>query len=189
MFERAYTRNIQKIQGDPSVYDDYVLYDWGCSQFGINAVNALNTDMNPGIRHRVTTTALYKFQSVSRLYSLGYKLCRVVNITFPTVFNFSESQNIINDFDLIAVEKHNMSQYLDKLQYLVNDTNISTICKHDAMLLASEAERWTTLGSYFSWFLRCGVCLPLSYGILIIKKMDTLIKDIIVIEEKIITHS
>jgi len=189
MFERVYARNIQKIKGDLSVYDEHVVYDWGCSQLGINAVKEVKNDMGYGIQHRVLTTALYRFICISRLYSLGYKLCRFVNITFPSVFNFSESQNIINDFDLIAIEKQNMSQYLNTLQYLVNDTNISAICKRDAMLLTSEAENWTKLGSYFSRFLRSGVAMTLPYGILIIRNMERVLTDIISLEEEIISRS
>ena len=185
-FELAYERNVKKISGNLSAYDDHVVYDWGCTDLGINAVEALKKDMGMGVQHRLITAALYKYISVFHTYSLGFKLSRLVNITFPFVFNFTESTGLINDYDLIAIQKHNMSQYLYNLQYQINDTNISDICKRDAELLSFESENWTKLGCYFSRFLRWGVFMTLSFGILTIKKMENIVTDIISIEEEII---
>ena len=185
-FELAHERNIKKINGDISVYDDHIVYDWGCTDLGINAVEELKKDMGMGVQHRFNTAALYKFICVSHLYSIGYKFSRLVNLTFPSVFNFSMSTSLINDYDLIAIQKHNMSQYLENLQYQVNDTNISDICKRDAKLLAFESENWTKLGIYFSRFLRRGIFMTLPFGILTIKQMENIVTDIISIEEEII---
>ena len=185
-FELAHERNIKKMKGNLSAYDEYVVYEWGCTNLGINALKALKKDLSKGIQCRLTTIFIYKTTCTWYLFPQRYKFCLMLNTAFPSAFNMSECLSVLNYYDQIAIEKYNMSRYLWNNQYLFDDTNISDMCRHDAILLGYEAENWTKLACSFSKFLQRGLFMTLPYALSVIKNMESVLVDIISIEEEIL---
>ena len=118
-FEKAHKLNIKRLKGDFEAYYGfnlsdlpffYRLYFSICYRLGIDATKALKKDFQRGIFHRVITVNQY-----SKYASL----------------NFS--------YEMIYLEKHNVSQYL------LQNVNISPVCKHDGLLLQKESELWKNI--------------------------------------------
>ena len=105
---------------------------------------------------------------------------------FPSVVDLSDFHGMMNYYYQISTEKHNMSQYLWEMYHLFNDTNISEICRHDAILLEHEAENWTQLASYYSEFPKRGIFMTLPYGVFNIERMKEIIEKVIEIEDELI---
>ncbi len=188
-FELAYKRNIEKLKGNLSAYDDHVVLDWECTNLGINTVKTLKNHLGKGIQNHITTLILYKSTLLTRLFYIQYNMCKFVEKIFSSNINLAYYKSLLNYFHEIAIEKHNISQYLQKNQYHINDTNLSKICQHDAILLKQESENWTKLAKNFYDFLERGVFMTSIYAIPKIKEMATTTEDIILIESKIIDNS
>jgi len=118
-FEKAHKRNVKRLKGEFEAYFGfnlsnlpffYRLYVFLCFRFGIDAVKTLKKDFQRGIFHRVITVTQYSKYAF---------------------LNFS--------YEMIYLEKHNVSQYL------LQNVNISPACKHDGLLLQNESELWKNL--------------------------------------------
>ena len=99
------------------------------------------------------------------------------------LFHFQTS---INRFQQIAIEKHNISQYLFKTYHTLSDMNLSAVCLQNAIMLEQEAENWTKLASYFTLFLEKGMFMFLPNALSFAPDMKLILEDIESIEENII---
>ena len=129
---------------------------------------------------------MYKLICLIRFFSISYKLCNLLEKVLPSNINLSSYKNIMNYHQQIAIEKQHMSQYLWDTQHLLNDTNLSTVCQHDALLLNYEAENWTKLSLNFLRFLERGMFITLPGALPIVEDMENTTVDIISIEKEII---
>ena len=127
---------------------------------GRKAVHALKQDLRMGLIHRMLTVLLYVRYNGTILQT---------------------------EYSIIAIEKHNVSQYLFEQE------NLSSICRHDAVLLQQESGYWKNL-SLLVWkineigrnnsYLRT---LLLSLSITV--EMNTMLSNIMKIENSIIAGS
>lgn len=111
VIELAHKRNIERMKGNASAYDEQ-----SCSEnfllFGINALKALRED-----------------------FSFMNFLLRLPFLAFSKKFYMPL---IIQSYNFLIMEKHNVSQYLKE------NLNLS-LCKHDATLLDEEIKYWENI--------------------------------------------
>jgi len=185
-FIKARQRNIERMYGNISTYDDYIVEKWNCSNLGINALKELEKNLGNGIKNRITTIFTYKIISAAYMFSLAYKIYYLFDKFLPFVVDLSDYQSQMNYCYQLAVEKQDISQYLWGIQYVFNDSNISKTCRRDAILLGYEAENFTRLALNFSKFLEMGMLMPLPCAFSITENMADITGNMISIERKII---
>ena len=116
-FEKAHQRNIKRLKGD---FESY---------FGVN---------------------LYDLPFLKRLYfficyRLGIDAMKALKKDFLrfnriiTVNQYIKYDSLNLSYEVIYLEKHNVSQYL------LQNVNISPICRHDGLLLQKESNLWRNL--------------------------------------------
>ena len=120
-FEKAHERNIKRLEGDFKAY------------FGVN----------------LSDLPFYYRLLLSVCYPLGINAMKALKKDFQmgifhrmtTVSQYSKYDPYFLYFayDMISIEKHNVSQYL------LENENISPVCKHNGLLLQEESELWKNL--------------------------------------------
>jgi len=110
IFEMAHERNIKKMRGDLEFYSDFKLPLF--PKLGVNAAEAFKRDLRIGSIHRISNVILYGLTATDQL----------INIYLP-----------------ISIEKYNVSQYL------LENENLTLICKHDYALLKKESNCWKNM--------------------------------------------
>ena len=112
-FELAHERNIRRMKGDPFAYDKQSCRENFCV-FGIDALNVLKKDfgfINFAVRAPFLILIMKFYPYMSSYMSL-----------------------IMQSYEFVAMEKHNVSQFL------YENSNLSPICEHDAILLDTEVK-------------------------------------------------
>ncbi|KAA0002363.1 MAG: hypothetical protein FE048_03955 [Thermoplasmata archaeon] len=116
-FEKAHKRNIKRLKGDFEAYFGFNLSDLPFFyRLYFSICYRLGID---------ATKALKKdFQGFNRII---------------TVNQYSKYALLNDLYEMIYIEKHNASQYL------LQNVNISPVCKHDGLLLQKESELWKNI--------------------------------------------
>jgi hypothetical protein len=186
MFEKAYERNIEKMKGNLTKYDEHITNIWGCEHLGINALKKLKQDFEPGLKNRFATILRYKLMNFLYLRTPTYMIYKLFDKIFPEIVNISDFESTMVYYYQLVLEREDISRYLEDLQYEIEDENLSEICKNDSILLKQEADNYTKIAEYYSEFHKKGVFLTFPKAIQIINKMKEKIEEIIQIEETII---
>ena len=185
-FFLSLNRNLKKMGGDPFAYDDQILATWNESNLGINALKSLYADLCPGFEHRPTTIFLYKLISTVFMYSFSYKIYRLFDRFLPSILNLSDFNEQMNYIHQLALEKHDVSNWLFNLSNRLDNETVSELCYHHALLLQSEAIVCERLAENFSMFLQKGVLLPYTKALDATLNMAEHVLEMIAIEETII---
>lgn len=173
-FEIAHKRNLERMRGNKSVYDE----EWRSFSLGIEAIKELKKDFQIGIKNRFTTYLIYKQKGINTYFKEASLIILSKIIPMPFINNKIFD---INKFTRIRIEKFNISNYLYEEQ------DLSSNCTFDALLLKSEMENWTKVSDLYDTFIEKNIMMTLPRAIIIIKEMDNTIDNIIKIEEKILT--
>jgi len=86
-------------------------------------------------------------------------------------------------FEEIAAAKNHTAQYL--VQCVIHPS----LCKNQSALLYSESAKWHQLSTYYTIFMRKGMFLSSIRATHVMSTMETLVQDIINIEEALITQT
>jgi hypothetical protein len=179
IFQKAHERNIERLKGNKSAYDKY-LVEWEKDPvFGIDAAKKLRGIYSKGLRNRTLTILHYKLRVP---LGINYKLWEVVgSINFlPESWRWKSDGFHRNSFFYTAESKKFAVDFLN------NNTELSTVCEYEAALLEQEAQNWTELQGYYEIFLKKGIFLSHSRAVHIMNKMEACMDNIISIQEAII---
>ncbi|MFH1100764.1 MAG: hypothetical protein V1726_01850 [Methanobacteriota archaeon] len=186
IYQQTLERNLKKLSGDPTVYDDHIINDWGCTTLGFHTVQALHQDFSPGLRNRITTAPLYILVCMVQLLSLEYKLGWMFDALLPESRKVTTCPNILNKYRQIAIEKESVSQYLLSIHDELTNETLKTQCLHDAFLLQQEANQWTRLADDFARFLEKGMFMMFLRALTIIQNMYSTSETILLIETQLL---
>ena len=186
IFEKAYLKNIEKMKGNLSSYNKRVTENWNCTKLGVNALIQLNNDLDKGFNNRFKTIILFKFQTEKYLIPIAYKLYFLFEKLIPSVFDMNDFQSQINYFYQNKIEKEYISNYLWDTQFLLNDNNLSKICRNNSILISNEAENSSIIAEYFTIFLKKGMLLTYPRAIIVTNNMQRILEKMIAIEEEIL---
>jgi hypothetical protein len=187
-FILSFNRNIERMKGNLSYYDNYIVNIWNCSNLGINSLKEFKKDISNNIYGKILTIFLYKFITTYYLFSISYKVYFLFDKFFPLILNLSDYHSQMNYFYQLAVEKKDISNFLWNLQFMFNDSNISNICYYNSMYLNFESENFSKLASNFSEFLRQGFFIKNSNALDVLNNMEKLTNNLIYLENKIINY-
>jgi len=184
MFKIAHKRNIERMRGNRSAYDEKVFVDGQAeTELGINALKAFKKDLDSELINQLKIIQSYK-RTCSKLHLplqyRAFKIMRIDEIIRQWVLNFYYQHYI---------QKLNISQYLLRTYPKLNDPNLSELCKNEAILFGQEAEAWSEFAELYNQFAKRGIFLSYLRGLIIIQKMTKVLEDIITIEQKIIDNS
>ena len=180
-YKLALERNIERMMGNNSVYDN----QFSDSILGLNALKTLKKNFEPGRLNRVITIFKYKYR-LSFSWMM-YRSSVFLNKLFPNLVNLSMIDTMFSLYHRTAKEKHDISEYLWNLQFQLNDSYYSQICRTNSLLLELEAKNWDKLASNYAVFMKKGIFLSALQAILLMNKMSENVDDIIAIEEAIIS--
>ncbi|MCK4366257.1 MAG: hypothetical protein KAW45_09400, partial [Thermoplasmatales archaeon] len=180
-YKLALERNIERMMGNNSVYDN----QFSDSILGLNALKTLKKNFEPGRLNRVITIFKYKYR-LSFSWMM-YRSSVFLNKLFPNLVNLSMIDTMFSLYHRTAKEKHDISEYLWNLQFQLNDSYLSQICRTNSLLLELEAKNWDKLASNYAVFMKKGIFLSALQAILLMNKMSENVDDIIAIEEAIIS--
>jgi hypothetical protein len=184
IFMLAHNRNIEKMKGNSSVYEEG-LNILNCDPFGINSLLTLKNHLN-GLKNQLTTISIYKFTNAYYFNPFMNKFFTFLDMFYPNVFKMSDWQAFTNYYNQISIEKHNISQYLLEKSFSFSNVTMRDLCKYEADLLEQESENWTILGEYFNKFMKKGISMPLIQALIIINNMKIIVEKIIKIQGAII---
>lgn len=182
----SHQRNIERLKGNLSFYDDYITDIWNCQYLGINGLMKYNNDINSSNVDKISLIYNYKFLSTIYLFSISYKMYFLFDKLFPETLNLMDYHSQLNYCYQLSVEKIYISDYLLNLQYFYNDSNISRICSLNSKYLFLESENFSKLANNFSQFLAKGFLIKNSEALLILDNMLNIINNLIYLENKII---
>ena len=180
VFKLSFKRNLQRMKGNISAYDKM----WSDFDLGINALKELKKNFEPGLKNRFATILKYKFETpiIKRIYRAGIFL----NNIGPKLVDLSMIEFMVSQYHRITFEKQDIAKYLWKVKDLINDANLSSMCRETSLLLSQEAENWNNLASYYTKFLKRGVFMSFPLSVILINRMADSLDNIIAIEEAII---
>ena len=182
-YNRSHERNIEKLKGNLSAYDENFIDLYDISDLGINASKLFREQLGRGVNNRIKTSITYKIQGKTGiLYRLMKRflphLAILINLPPYTFEKFYQ-----NPFETIAIQRKYMARYL------LNNIDINNSCAYEAMLFEREAENWEKLASCYSVFMKKGIFLSFPRAIFIVNRMNKIMDKIITIEEAIIQGS
>jgi len=190
MFKRARTRNIERMKGNISVYDEYVIANMkNKTELGINALKAFKKDLDSGLINQLKIVQSYKRLCSNFHLPLHYIANKIINIFCPNLIDKVISQWGMNFYYYNYIEKQNISQYLFNTYSELKDPELSELCKNEAVLFKHEAENWNQFAELFNIFVKRGILVRWLPGLLIIQKMIKVLENIITIEQKILDNS
>lgn len=185
-FMLAYKRNIERMKGNNSYYDDYIVSIWNCTNLGINGLKEYKNDISINNFEKIHTIYLYKFITTFYLFSISYKIYYIFDHFFPSVLNLSDYNSQMNYFYQLSIEKKDISNFLWNIQYMFNNSNISKICYYNSIYLNYESENFSKLAFNFSEFLSKGFFITNSNALNILNNIEKLVNNLIYLENKII---
>lgn len=180
VFKLALERNVERMKGNNSAYDT----QWSMFEVGINALKALKKNFEPGIKNRLAT--IYKYKLNFPLLKFLYKSRVFLSIILPNLINLSRIETAVSQYSRIAYEKRDVSRYLWNIQFLLDDTYLSHVCRVNSLLLSLETDNWDKLASDYTIFMKKGAFLSLPRAMMLMNKMADTLDNIIAIEEAII---
>lgn len=180
-FKKAHKRNIERLKGNFSAYGGIFSKYGENFVFGISASNALKQDFGRGLQHRIKTILFYKitgkaYRRQNRRSSIHCLLNKIPISVSKTISPYE------SEYYRISIEKQYAAEYLKSL-------NSSFRCGSEVAFLEQEAEMWSEISNYYEKFIKRGFLIRLPRAILIVKTMENIMKDIISIEESIITST
>ena len=169
IFEIAQKRNIEKMKGNPSVYDER----YSNNSLGINALKTLKKDLEEGIVDN-SSNILSKFKRTGLRLQLYYK--------FRDLFleHLDDNPAFLDGYLCIKIEKEYIFKYLKK------NYNLSTNYFDEKRFFHNESELWGNLASIFSFFKQKNLFMQKSDGKNLIKKMSDIIINLIKIENELL---
>jgi hypothetical protein len=185
IFQKAHKRNIERLRGNSSVYDESIFNYLSDAKLGINASEALKNNFEKGIRNQLKTIYSYKFRGIKGVRSW------IIDELVPYMFNFLKITQPIyelfkimiqlarNSYNIVAIEKGYTAEYLE--QYSNNNSN-----NDEAILFKYDAENWSKLAYHYSQFDKKGFFMSLPNAMAIMNKMDYTMNNIISIQKAIV---
>lgn len=176
-FDEAFRKNIENLTGGSQAHGRY---------YGINASQKMHLDFSLGTNQSQETSAIYKeYCGTGMNYTLDMimqRLCSFVDPLHPNIFDIIMAGKE-DPFEDIAAGKDHAAEYLE--QCVIHPA----LCKNQSSLLRSEAEKWHDVSTYYKIFLRKGMFLSDGRAAHAMSRMETLMNDIIGIEETLITQT
>lgn len=185
-FEKALTRNIERMKGNKSLYDMHQKNHWEVQQFGIQGLKQLKNDLEPG-KNRTSTILTYKLGNFISFKSPIFKMYKVFDLLIPNLINISDFQNMMNYFYQFIQEKKDIANYLKSIQDDIKNPELKKICQNNSILLKKEMKKFSDLAENYSVVIEKGIFLNLFRATKIADNMMKLTEDIISLEEEIIT--
>lgn len=190
IIQKGYDRNIKRLQGD---YRSYVSdIDFPNSYnltadlyYGINASNQIKNLFGNGFKQQLYTICKYK-----RVSKLGIKNTLVVYLENYVQRTFNKDISYILDcaipsykniYRRIAEEKELASSILSKY------SNISETYDFCSDLLHNESNLWRSLSTYDRFLRNKGIFISLPKAFSILNQMESLMEEIIYIEQRILS--
>ncbi len=183
IMDKAFQRNIQKINGEVSAYDSHITEDWNAKYLGIQGLYQMKKDFSLGLRHRLLTQYVYKTIITLKGYTQMSQLCDMISFVFPNLFSQPNCSSIQNNFLQIAREKHSIANFLETTASSTENITLSNLCSSHAYILRCEAANWTTLSELYAPFLYDGFDLDHLTSTSIFKQMSLVLDTIIEQEE------
>lgn len=183
-FILAYNRNIQRMRGNISHYDNYITEIWKCNNLGINGLNKFIKDNNNF--GKINTINSYRLISTFYLFSISYKFYYLFDMFFPDLLNLDDYNSQMNYCYQLSIEKKDISNFLIDLQLTYNDSNISEICNYNSNILKLESENYSKLATNFSEFLGKGLFIKNSDAFVILDNMEKIVHNLIYLENKLL---
>ena len=180
IFNKTHARNIEKLRGNLSAYDSFVVEAHDFKNLGINATIAYKNHLEKGLYNRIKTIFKYKIQGK---LGISNTLKKIFLPIFAILLGYppnSGARFYQTPFESIAIQKCYNSKFLKE------NKNFSNVCEYEAMLFKEEAKLWYKLGSFYSVFLRRGITLSGPRALLIITRMKNTLERIIEIEEALL---
>lgn len=176
-FDEAFSKNIDNLTGGSQVNGWY---------YGINASEAMELDFSPGVNQSQETSRMYKAYCGTGLnYTLDlviHWLCCHIDPTHPNIYDMIVAGKQ-DPFEEIAAVQNHTAQYL--AQCMIHPS----LCKNQSALLRNEAEQWHQLSTSYTIFMRKGMFLSNVRAAYVMSTMKALVKNIIHIEEALITQT
>lgn len=179
-FNKSHVRNIEKLRGNTSLFDDYFVNLSKDSGFGIFASKLLENDFEKGLKNRIKTIVVYELRGELGIkYRLLKNIAPIIAVLFKLPSNAAEKFTI-DEYRRIAIEKNYTAKFL------YGNSNISNICRYESMLFERESMYWNELSSCYSIFMSKGIFLSLPRALLIANRMNYSISKIIEIQDALI---
>ena len=176
-FDEAFGSNIENLTGGSSGPGWY---------YGINASKQMELDFSQGINQSQETSRMYKAYGGTGLnYTLDvviHWLLTRLDPKHPNIYDMIMAGKQ-DPFEEIAAAKNHTAQYLTRC--VINPS----LCKNQSALLLSESEQWHKLSTSYTVFMRKGMFLSSIRATYVMSTMETLVQDIINIEEALITQT
>ena len=185
-FLLSYKRNIERLKGNISYYDEYIINIWNCSYLGINGLDQYSRDISTNKFEKFLSIYTYKLLTTFYLFSLSYKAYYIFDKLCPHLLNLSDYHSQMNYCYQLAIEKKDISDFLWNQQYTFNDENISKICRLNSQYLNMESENFSKLANNFSKFLGKGFFINNYDAFIVLDNMLKSINNLIYLENKII---
>jgi len=172
-FQKAQTRNRERLNGNSSVYEPEYATISGFS-LGIKAVDSFQTQFTRGDNNRIKTVFFYEFFGrLTKQYNKDMLFVLLQNQIRPRTCLILFSTE--HEFDRIALEKQYTAQYL-----------LTKGDDAEASLFNKEAGLWENFSACYDVFLKKGFMLSIPRALFLTIKMNTLLSDIETVEQAII---
>lgn len=191
IMERGHTRNLKKLSGDYRYYyndtDEENAYNFTKNlSFGINASAEIEKIFGDGLQTQIYTLLQLKkyskFGIKNRVVSLFEDLMkRILDIDVSLILFFNV-KGYKNSYKRIAEDKKLVSKFL------MGHSNFSSKYNKCSNLLDNESKLWFKISDYFDTFLKKGYFISIPRGLYLLNKMKLLMKEIIKIEEEILSE-
>lgn len=185
-FEIAYNRNIERMKGNNSYYDDYITKIWNCTNLGVNGLIKFLNENNGSLNEKMKTINSYKFVSSFYLFTISYRIYQIFDILFPSILNLDDYNSQMNYCYQIAIEKNDISKYLMDIYNSQNFPDISELCYSNSILLKGESENFTRLSENFSKFLGNGILMKKPSALIVLNNMTDIVRNLINLENKLL---
>lgn len=140
IFKKAHYRNIQKLKGDPEVYDK----KWQKKPLGLEALNKLIKEFEI-ISDKKNSNLISRY----RLDSFKNALVKRFYLFFVKKSNpIINKDNFLNFYDIISIEKEQIYNYLKNKPIDMNGVN------KELELLEKEIKKWKEISEFFSSFYK-----------------------------------
>ena len=177
-FNKSHKRNIEKLRGNLSAYDSFIIKFHNFSNLGINASHAFKNHLEKGVNSSKTITIYKKQGKLGILYCLKKLFLPILSFLIKLTPNAGEKFYQTN-FEAIAEQKQQTAKFLN-----INK-NLSDICEYEALLFENEAKLWESLASCYSVFMRRGIFLSNFRATFIVSRMNNIMGKVLEIEETI----
>ena len=179
-FNRSHARNIERLKGNLSAYDELYINMFPDSKFGINGSKLLKKHFDKGIKNRFNTIYSYKLKGKLGIF---YRLSELSGPIVVKILNIPidySKMTHLDSFKAISYEK------IYTANFLRNNTNLYYYNCEEAELFEQESKLWNKIASCYSIFMKKGIFLSIPRAIFLTIKMNSYMSQIIEIEEEMI---